>query len=241
MQRILSLHFKYYLLCSWSMKYLIPILLISLYFNYTQYRKNRLLEAQALLVEDSVNTQKSSLNKTHAAHNKRSQQTHQKLVPVKKTSPSEMIAKKEFRETFDEPKEEFVDEDSEMNMNVQVINIGDVETRWIEDLQEFMEIDMGLNAKEFGKYLEVRVRRQEAIDKFFLPKLEEAKELQGKENATYMHTIEDSVELGKINQKFIQRLKKELGPEAYKAYNSFRAKFNNRLVKENSHGYIIDF
>jgi hypothetical protein len=236
----------YILMCSYYaygrgfvMKYVSLILLASLAVNIYLYNQNSKLELMLSTFEqDEVQTKSSAVNRSVPPAS-----SIEPVVESKSIDSKTVAARKAFEANLHEEKAEYAEEDEEFpEESLHMMQIGDIESSWVAGVQEYLEIDLGLSAEEFSQYMEIRVRRQEALDKYFLPKIKKAQEESGNEQVTYFPTPEDSIALGKINEKFANKLKGVLGENNYESFSDFRNRFNSKAVSEgNNPGYIIEF
>ncbi|MAZ48475.1 MAG: hypothetical protein CME65_07925 [Halobacteriovoraceae bacterium] len=106
---------------------------------------------------------------------------------------------------------------------------------WKRESRAFIERDLGLDAEVADLYLEVREQRRRAIDAYFEPRMSEDID------EVYVWSIEDGIELAKINERYLNKLKEGMGEENYRAFSKFRQK-NNRKNMENREGSVwIEF
>tara|TARA_B100001971_G_scaffold84647_1_gene77947 strand:+ start:43261 stop:43917 length:657 start_codon:yes stop_codon:yes gene_type:complete len=141
----------------------------------------------------------------------------------KKTEDNEVEDKDEF--AFDE--EEYQRASKEFYQNAN------------KSIAEFLEYKVGLNYEQVDEYYNLKDKRQKEIDDFINERFAEMKENGAKH---LVLSMEDTIEMGKINQKYLDKLKKNIGMDAYERYQDFKQNLNNKAQSgQNYYGFYIDF
>jgi len=109
-----------------------------------------------------------------------------------------------------------------------------------QKISEFLEIKLGLSFEQINLYEKLKVGRSQEIDKYIDERMNQMKE-QG--NSTMILSMEDSIEIGRINQKYLDRFKKNIGSEAYSRYQDFKRDFNNKMANDpnNQFPFLVEF
>jgi hypothetical protein len=108
--------------------------------------------------------------------------------------------------------------------------------KWKNLLTEKFEIEAGLDSEIVDKYLSVSKARKKAIDDFMTPKFENLQK-----GETLFISMEDNIEISKINETYIKKLRKEIGEENYNLYKKTRKDFNRKSLEPNSDRFYIEF
>ena len=108
-----------------------------------------------------------------------------------------------------------------------------------KSIAEFLEYKVGLNYEQVDEYYNLKDKRQKEIDDFINERFAEMKENGAKH---LVLSMEDTIEMGKINQKYLDKLKKNIGMDAYERYQDFKQNLNNKAQSgQNYYGFYIDF
>jgi hypothetical protein len=106
---------------------------------------------------------------------------------------------------------------------------------WKENVTSFLDLDLELDVEQVESYFKLEKQREMEISSFMSPKI-------GEENdGPYLFTVEDNVALGKINEKYLKKLKTSFGDEAYTQYIKFRQNTNKKLIKSGDSHYFAEF
>jgi hypothetical protein len=106
---------------------------------------------------------------------------------------------------------------------------------WKENVTSFLDLDLKLDVEQIESYFKLEKQREMEISSFMSPKI-------GEENdGPYLFTVEDNVALGKINEKYLKKLKIYFGDEAYTQYIKFRQNTNKKLIKSGDSHYFAEF
>jgi hypothetical protein len=106
---------------------------------------------------------------------------------------------------------------------------------WKENVTSFLDLDLKLDVEQIESYFKLEKQREMEISSFMSPKI-------GEENdGPYLFTVEDNVALGKINEKYLKKLKTSFGDEAYTQYIKFRQNTNKKLIKSGDSHYFAEF
>ncbi|MFT6631041.1 MAG: hypothetical protein ACJAS4_000987 [Bacteriovoracaceae bacterium] len=106
---------------------------------------------------------------------------------------------------------------------------------WKENVTSFLDLDLKLDVEQIESYFKLEKQREMEISSFMSPKI-------GEENdGPYLFTVEDNVALGKINEKYLKKLKISFGDEAYTQYIKFRQNTNKKLIKSGDSHYFAEF
>jgi hypothetical protein len=107
-------------------------------------------------------------------------------------------------------------------------------------ISEFLEVKIGLNPEQIELYESLKEGRSKEIDEFIKNRMEELK----KDGETTMFlSMEDTIEIGKINQSYLKRFKSSIGSEAYERYRKFKREFNQEMANDpnNMFPFIVEF
>ncbi len=129
---------------------------------------------------------------------------------------------------LDEP-EQAANEFSEEAMKV-------AQKTWEREYRAFMERDLGLDPSVADIYRELADKRKKEIDDYLIPKMSSMEE-----NEPYLFTLEDNIELSKINQKYLKNLKEVMGPKNYDSYSRFRENMNRKIMENGSSYFWVEF
>jgi hypothetical protein len=108
--------------------------------------------------------------------------------------------------------------------------------KWKSIISEKFEIDAGLDSEVVDKYFEISQSRQKAIDKLMNPKFENLPK-----GESLFISMEDNIEISKINESYMNELRSELGEENYNLYKKIRKDFNKKSLEPNSDHFYIEF
>lgn len=105
-------------------------------------------------------------------------------------------------------------------------------------IAEFLEYNVGLTLDQIDMYYRLRQQRQEEVDAFVKGRFDEME----KNGAKHLFlSLEDTVEMGKINQKYLERFKNNIGADAYEMYQDFKKRLNTQSTDNNKFAFFIDF
>lgn len=111
---------------------------------------------------------------------------------------------------------------------------------WFELSNELFEKKLKLTQSKISLYHELRSQRSVELDNYIIPKLDEHYESNG-EGAPYILTMQDSVFMGKLNQKYMEKFKTLIGSGAFDEYQKLKSSFNRELTLKNKKELLIDF
>jgi hypothetical protein len=106
---------------------------------------------------------------------------------------------------------------------------------WKENVTSFLDRDLNLQEEQVESYFNLDQAREFEISDFMGTKVGEH------EDEPYLFTVEDNVALGKINEKYLNKLKASFGEEAYKQYIKFRQESNKRNMKNRDSHFYAEF
>lgn len=112
-----------------------------------------------------------------------------------------------------------------------------VNKKYNQETRAFIERDLGLSPETADFYFSLSQRRQKEIDDFVGPKIDPAN--SGDE--PYLFTIEDNIEMAKINAKYINLLKASMGEANYTQYKKFRQNLNRKLLEDGRGYFWVEF
>jgi hypothetical protein len=115
-----------------------------------------------------------------------------------------------------------------------------IQQKWFENSNEFFEQELGLSNDQIAQFHELKVQRTQELDDHILPRLEEHRKANG-EKVPYLFTMEDSIFMGNLNQRYMKRLKEVFGDYAFEQYQQFKTKFNQKLMAKKQNNMLIDF
>lgn len=105
-------------------------------------------------------------------------------------------------------------------------------------IAEYLEYNAGLNVEQVDLYYQLRDDRQKEIDAFVKGRFDEMESNGAKH---LFLSLEDTVEMGKINQKYLEKFKNSVGDRAYEMYQGFKERLNTRSQDNNKFAFFIDF
>lgn len=158
-----------------------------------------------------------------------------KKLAAKVECEPKIIEKIVYKEKAPEEKEEIEIKSSNKKAPM---DIKEVHANWFAESNEFFENRLALTADQVASYYDLKTRREQEINGYIMPKMEESRE-QGQ--AVYMFTAEDTIAIGKINQRYLEKLKEAFGDIAYQEYQQFKSTYNQRLIHNDNSSYTIEF
>lgn len=174
-----------------------------------------------LPVEDEINLAQASIKKTECPPPQNIDEVKQEFMQA----PSQVELEKDDEFVFDEKEYQKASEQFYESANKKIA--------------EFLEYKVGLNFEQVDKYYELKNNRQKEIDEYIQSRFSEMQENGAKH---LILSMEDTIEMGKINQKYLERLKSNIGDDAYERYQDFKQALNNQSQsEENFYGFFIDF
>lgn len=178
-------------------------------------------ETDKVKVAQSAISKAKVERKSDVNHEKNLRAIQKDLMPEKK-SQDEIVSD---NETYKE-KDPYAEEDYQRAYEVE-------KEKWETELNTYLERDLGLDEEEYNRYISLRDERAKEVDAFLVPKMKQHEE--GDE--PYLFTIEDNVEIGKINAKYLNKLKSTLG-DSYQEFIDFRQRYNKKLIKDGRQFYV---
>jgi len=154
---------------------------------------------------------------------------NQKAKNIKQIKESILLNQQESTEDKSEIKEA-ISPDYEQNYEKAKNN-------WNEEIRAYFEVDLGLMPEQVDKYIELARDREIEISKMMD---ETFKKSDLNPDEPYLFTLEDNINLGKINQKYSIELRRIIGAEAYNQYVKQRNKMAMKMIKD-GHGFIVEF
>ncbi len=107
--------------------------------------------------------------------------------------------------------------------------------KWDQDSQDYFERELGLRIEAYETYLELQKLREKEVSNYMTPKIEDAN------GEPYLFTLEDNIEIGKINSKYLKQLKDTMGAESYERYINFRQNYNKKLITSGNAHFYVEF
>lgn len=111
-----------------------------------------------------------------------------------------------------------------------------VRSDWNRKLMDVLITDLKISEDVLVDYQEMQKNLRKETDNFMQPLLENYSS-----DEPYFFTIEDSVAISKINEKYIDKLKKLLGDAGYQLYKKTRIEYNKKMIEQEKFQYNIDF
>ena len=111
------------------------------------------------------------------------------------------------------------------------------EKEWQQKSQKFFEYELGLSPSQQNDYLALKTSMEEEISSML------GKSATGeKREGPRMMTPEEMVEMGRIHQKYVNKLKAAFGDNAYNEYINFREAYNRKIADDIVGGvYSVSF
>lgn len=108
--------------------------------------------------------------------------------------------------------------------------------KWQKRLVDKLEGELALSTDTVDQYFQIRKERQDAIDSYMQPQFDNLPD-----GESLLVSIEDNIQISKINEFYLNKLKDSLGSEAYKSYKKVRENFNKESLQPNSDHFYIEF
>ncbi|MAX67003.1 MAG: hypothetical protein QF441_15875 [Bacteriovoracaceae bacterium] len=105
---------------------------------------------------------------------------------------------------------------------------------WKDTVTEYLEYELRVPFTSIQTYFDIQKQREQEISEYMAPKLQNTDE-------TYLFTMEDNIEMAKINSKYLKRLQETLGEKAYREFINFRQKYNKKMIESGEGHFYIDF
>ena len=181
------------------------------------------LDSDIIEIDDEISLAQSALQK--------------KVIKIDKNGKQiNKIRKDLFPESNTNNKStELVIESDDIEVNKE-INIQANNLKWKDAIAEKFELDGNLSSKLTDKYLSIRNDRQKEIDLLLSDKFKTLKETE-----TLFLSMEDNIEISKINEKYLNLLKETLGDKAYNLYKKAKVNFNKNSLEPNSDTFFVEF
>ena len=181
------------------------------------------LDSDIIEIDDEISLAQSALQK--------------KVIKIDKNGKQiNKIRKDLFPESNKNNKStELVIESDDIEVNKE-INIQANNLKWKDAIAEKFELDGNLSSKLTDKYLSIRNDRQKEIDLLLSDKFKTLKETE-----TLFLSMEDNIEISKINEKYLNLLKEILGDKAYNLYKKAKVNFNKNSLEPNSDTFFVEF
>ncbi len=196
---------------------------LNLYLLNTEVVVHNTLEDDIIEIDDEISVAQSALKISkmkNKSHQKNLKQIRKGFVPSetqRKESEAEVSVEKEKRPQDYERDYEKAKE------------------AWREKLSRYMEYELGLQSEQVERYFELGNERESAISNYLSPKM-------GKNaGEAYFFTIEDNVAMGKINEKYLNLLRQELGEDSYRQYIQYRQTHNRKAIEAGNADFYMDF
>ena len=169
-----------------------------------------------------------------------------KQAAIKKTQPNfqesvESTTQKTFKEQLPKKEEsEINDEDVMLEEKAYQEESEKFFKQAHAKIAEFLEIKVGLTPDQMNLYSFLKEQRSHDIERFIKKRMSD---LQKEGDSTFMLSMEDTIEIGKINQSYLERFKKNIGPEAYDRYRKYKREFNREMASDpnNMFPFIVEF
>lgn len=186
---------------------------------------------------DRITLAQAAVDKTKADSDKSAKECEPKIVEkivfreapareVSEADPESEALKKITEQDLDSMSR---DEMSELAATYQA--------RWKQKSKNFFEYRLGLTPSQQGDYEKLKVAMESEISEM----LRQSSPDNWEEGHSRMLGPEEMVEMGRIHQKYADKLKTTFGPAAYEEYIAFREKYNQALAKENKGIFGIQF
>lgn len=111
---------------------------------------------------------------------------------------------------------------------------------WFEKSTDLFENKLKMSKEKITFYFDLRSQRSNELDDYIIPKLDAHYEKNG-EGSPYVLTMEDSVFMGELNRKYMNKLKDLIGSEYFDQYESLKSDFNRELTLNDKKEMLIDF
>lgn len=111
--------------------------------------------------------------------------------------------------------------------------------KWLVQSSEFFKQKLGLSDHQIMSFHSLKSSREQELNAYIIPKIN-AYHLKYAQSP-YIYSMQDSVFIGRLNEKYMARLKKLMGQKNFKLYESFKNSFNRKLISLKQDHKIIDF
>lgn len=129
----------------------------------------------------------------------------------------------------DEAPEDFSDADYEKQYQ-------ESKNKWQEDMRSHLERDLGIDPDYVDQYFSMAMDRDREISQIMQSHFDDSTN----EKEPYVFTVEDNIQLAKINSKYLSKLKKIFGEEAYEDYVEYRNQSVRKMIESGS-GFMVEF
>lgn len=109
-----------------------------------------------------------------------------------------------------------------------------------EEAKHFLQskLDAGVEAADL--YFELSEKRQVAINDYINPKIKAHQEKKGVESP-YFLSLDDQVNMAKINENYINKLKKKIGDEGYEKLQKMKQEYMEEAMKNGVPAFPLEF
>ena len=106
---------------------------------------------------------------------------------------------------------------------------------WRNDISVFLETELGLEDNEVNSYFDLQQERELKVSDFLSSKFDK------NSNKTYIISMEDNIEIAKINQKYLKQLKQNLGEDNFEKYKMYKDNFNKEMMDAGEAYFMMEF
>lgn len=189
--------------------------------------KDQITIAQAGVRKDK----NGNLGKKQSAKKPKKEECSPKVV--------EKIVYKTAPEQSSEPESQalrtITENDLESMSNDQMRELAqDYREDWRKKSKEFFEYRLGLSPSQQSDYERLKLAMEDEIAQMFQRRGDV-------ENEPRVMTPEEMAQMGRIHEKYADKLKTAFGPAAYEEYISFRQRYNRGLAQESRGMFGVNF
>lgn len=166
---------------------------------------------------------------------------NEKQVDIVETKKSAIKKVEKTKESLAEPKKLTTKESIEADMvsNPTMYTglpteeeIIESQEKWRDNVSEFFITSLDLRESDVDKYFEIKKSREKELSLFLTERI--------RSQGSFIYTLEDMVDENKINEKYLNHLKKLMGEQGYNAYRSFRDSHNQQMIESQQMHSLIE-
>ena len=115
----------------------------------------------------------------------------------------------------------------------------EIAQKWLSESSDFFKNKLLLTDEQVISIHALKSGREQEFNAFIIPKINAHRKQFG--TGPYLYSMVDSVFMGRLNEKYMGRLKKLIGDKNFELYEEFKNEFNRKLISINKSQNIIDF
>lgn len=195
-------------------RYLNIALISSLLFNLYLMNERRKLNKEKVVLTKMLNTDQVKL-------------TQSAIVPtIKNTTQSKPI------ETKPEEVSGAMNNPTMYTGLPTEEELAESQEKWKENITDFFLAELNLRERAVDQYYEIKNSRDKELSLFLTERV--------KSQGSFIYTLEDMVDENKINEKYLNQLKKLMGVQGYNSYKAFRDLHNHQMIESQQMHSLIE-